>query len=299
LPGPRLKVGVFLQVLDLEGGQAIPVAELAARAARAEALGFDSVWVMDHFFFEWQGRRVFAHDPMVQLAAMAATTSRIQLGPLVLGSPFREPAQLAREAASLQDLSRGRLILGLGCGWYEPEFEAAGIPFDHLVGRFEKSLQRLVPMLREDGLTAGAAPPTWIAAGGPRMLALTARWADGWNLAWGGGDPAWYATAVEQLRAALRTAGRPESAVTRSVGISVLPLEDAEAGVALERARRFARGPRDLNFVQGGPRVVAAAIRGYAEAGAEHVILNLSSSPMAPGDPAYLDGAAEALALVR
>ncbi len=290
-----MQVGVYLQVLDLESGQAIPVAELAARAARAEALGFDSVWVMDHFFVEWEGRRVYAHDPMVQLAAMAAATSRIQLGPLVLGAPFRAPAQLAREAASLQDLSRGRLILGLGCGWYEPEFEAAGIPFDHLVGRFEKSLQRLVPMLRE----AGTAPPIWIAAAGPRMLGLTARWAAGWNLAWGGRDPAWYADAVVRLRAALAAAGRPESALARSVGISVLPLPDAEAPAALDRARRFARGPRDLDFVQGGPPVVAAAIKAYAEAGAQHVILNLSSSPLAPTDPGYLDRAAEALALVR
>ena len=154
-------------------------------------------------------------------------------------------------------------------------------------------------MLREGGLTAGAAPPIWIAAAGPRMLALAARWADGWNLAWGGRDPAWYARAVGQLRAALGAAGRAESAVTRSVGISVVPLEDAEAAGALERARRFARGPQDLNFVQGGPAAVAAAIRDYAEAGAEHVILNLSSSPVALGDPAYLEPAAEALALVR
>ena len=294
-----MKVGVYLQVLDLESGQAIPLAELAARAARAEALGFDSVWVMDHFFFEWQGRRVFAHDPLVQLAAMAAATSRIQLGPLVLGAPFREPAQLAREAASLQDLSRGRLILGLGCGWYEPEFQAAGIPFDHLVTRFENSLRRLLPMLREGGLAAGPPPPIWIAARGPRMLALAARWADGWNLAWGGPDVAWYAAAVTRLRGELRAAGRPESAVTGSVGISVLPLADAESGAALERARRFARGPQDLDFVQGGPRVVAAAIKAYAEAGAEHVILNLSSSPIAPTDPGYLDRAAEALTLLR
>jgi alkanesulfonate monooxygenase SsuD/methylene tetrahydromethanopterin reductase-like flavin-dependent oxidoreductase (luciferase family) len=295
-----LKVGVYLQVVDLERGQAIPVAELAARAARAEALGFDSVWVMDHFFLEWEGRRVFAHDPMVQLAAMAAATRQIRLGPLVLGSPFREPAQVAREAASLQDLSRGRLILGLGCGWYEAEFEAAGVPFDHLVGRFEKSLQRLVPMLREACSADGSPPPPiWIAAAGPRMLGLTARWADGWNLAWGGPDTGWYADAVEQLRGALRAAGRPESAVTRSAGISVVPLEDAEAGAALERARRFARGDRDLNFVQGGPPVVAAAIKAYAAAGADHVILNLSSSPVAPTDPEYLERAAEALALVR
>src|SRR5437764_6976467 len=156
-----LQVGVFLHVLDPERGRAVRVLELAAQAARAEELGFDSVWVMDHFFIEWQGRRVFAHDPMLQLAVMAAATSRIRLGPLVLGSPFREPAQLAREAATLQDLSGGRLILGLGCGWYEAEFEAAGIPFDHLVGRFQKSLQRLVPMLLQRRLTPEAPAPVW------------------------------------------------------------------------------------------------------------------------------------------
>ena len=273
------------------------MAELAAQAARAEELGFDSVWVMDHFFVEWQGRRVYSHDPLLQLAAMAAATRGVTLGPLVLASPFREPAQLAREAATLQDMSGGRLILGLGSGWYAPEFEAAGIPFDHLVGRFERSLQRLVPML--PAAAAGSAPPIWIAAAGPRMLGLAARWAQGWNLAWGGRDPAWYADAVGRLRGALAAAGRPASAVTRSVGISVLPLPDREAEAALERARRFARGPRDLDFVQGGPAVVAAAIKAYAQAGAQHVILNLSSSPLAPSDPGYLERAAEALALVR
>jgi alkanesulfonate monooxygenase SsuD/methylene tetrahydromethanopterin reductase-like flavin-dependent oxidoreductase (luciferase family) len=170
-----------------------------------------------------------------------------------------------------------------------------------LVGRFEKTLERLAPMLREGGRTSRgtAPPPLWIAARGPRMLRLTARWADGWNVAWGGRDPEWYAAAVEQLRSALREAGRPEGEVTRSVGVSVLPVDGKEAEAAVARARRFARGERDLNFVQGGPREVAAAIRAYADAGAEHVILSLSSSPALAFDIGYLDRAAEALALVR
>ncbi len=296
-----MKVGVFLQVIDLETGESVPVAELARRAAHAEALGFDSVWVMDHFFIEWEGRRVFAHDPLIQLTAIADRTQRIELGPLVLAAPFREPAQLAREAESVQDLSGGRLVLGLGAGWYEPEFEAAGIPMEQLVGRFEKTVERLAPMLREGGRTSRgtAPPPLWIAAGGPRMLRLTARWADGWNLAWGGRDPAWYAVAVEQLRTALREAGRPEGEVTRSVGVSVLPVAGREAEAAVARARRFARGERDLNFVQGGPREVAAAIRAYGDAGAEHVVLSLSSSPVVAFDISFLDRAAEALDRTR
>lgn len=296
-----MKVGVFLQVIDLETGESVPVAELARRAAHAEGLGFDSVWVMDHYFMEWQGRRVFAHDPMIQLTAIAAGTRRVELGPLVLAGPFREPAQLAREAESLQDLSAGRLVLGMGAGWYEPELEAAGISPDRLVGRFEKTLERLAPMLREGGETSRgtAPPPLWIAARGPRMLRLTARWADGWNLSWGGRDPGWYAAAVEQLRAALRQAGRPEGEVTRSVGVSVLPVEGKAAEAALARARHFARADRDLDFVHGGPQEVAAAIRAYGDAGADHVILSLSSSPVLAFDIGFLDRAAEALELAR
>ena len=296
-----MKVGVFLQVIDLESGAAVPVAELARRAAHVEALGFDSVWVMDHFFVEWQGRRVFAHDPVVQLAAIAAATQRVQLGPLVLAAPFRGPAQLAREAESLQDLSGGRLVLGLGAGWYQPEFEAAGISSERLVGGFESTLQGVARMLREGGVATrgGAPPPLWVAAAGPRMLRLAARWADGWNTAWSGPDPAPFAAAVERLRTALREVGRPEQEVTRSAGISVLPVEGEELEAALARARRFARHERDLDFVRGGPRQVAAAIRAYADAGAEHVILSLSSSPVLAFDVSYLDRAAEALALAR
>jgi alkanesulfonate monooxygenase SsuD/methylene tetrahydromethanopterin reductase-like flavin-dependent oxidoreductase (luciferase family) len=131
------------------------------------------------------------------------------------------------------------------------------------------------------------------------MLRLTARWADGWNTAWGGPDPAPYAAAVERLRAALGEVGRAEGEVTRSAGISVLPVEGEELEAAVARARRFARGERDLDFVQGGPRQVAAAIRAYADAGADHLILSLSSSPVLAFDIGFLDRAAEALDRVR
>ena len=82
-------------------------------------------------------------------------TSRVELGILVLAMPFRSPALLAKMAATLEEVSGGRLILGVGCGWHEPEFSAFGFPFDHRVSRFEEALSVLVPALRD-----GRMPPS-------------------------------------------------------------------------------------------------------------------------------------------
>ena len=79
---------------------------------------------------------------------MAGVTQRVEIGPLVLALPFRNPALLAKMAVALDEISHGRLVLGVGCGWHEPEFAAFDYPFDHRVGRFEEALQVLVPLLR-------------------------------------------------------------------------------------------------------------------------------------------------------
>src|SRR5438128_11241208 len=123
------------------------LSELADQARRAEAIGFDSVWLMDHVFIQRALGRVQTHDPMLSLAHVAAATFRIAVGSLVLSYAFRHVVQLAREASALADSSSGRFILGLGTGWHRPEFDALGLPFDHRVGRLESAvapLQRLL-----------------------------------------------------------------------------------------------------------------------------------------------------------
>src|SRR5256885_7802678 len=122
-------------------------AEIADQARKAEDLGFDSVWVMDHVFIQRRWGRVLSHDPMLSLAFVAAATSRITIGSLVLSHAFRHVVQLAREASALAASSSGRFVLGLGTGWHRPEFDALGLPFDHRVGRLEEALESLQVLL--------------------------------------------------------------------------------------------------------------------------------------------------------
>src|SRR5581483_146527 len=218
-----MKVGVTLKMYDYRTLAPKSVADIAREAAHAEALGYDSVWVMDHVFIQRGERRVMAHEPLVCLAAVAAATRTVTIGSLVLCSPFRGTAQLAREAAALADLAGGRFVLGIGCGWHQPEFDALYFPFDHLVSRFEETVGPLQGLLRGERVdfagrwlrlndatvpVTSAPPPLWIAADGPRMMRSAAR-AEGWTHAnWGGGDPAAFRAASARLDEALHEAGR-------------------------------------------------------------------------------------------
>ncbi len=278
-----------------------PPAEIAAQAARAEKLGFDSVWVMDHVFIDRRWGRVVAHDPMLTLAAVAASTERISIGTLVLSHAFRHVVQLAREASALADLSRDRFTLGLGTGWHQPEFDALDLPFDHRGGRLEEALEPLQTLLSGgrasvDGrwlhladasvATSSAAPPVWIAAEGPRMLALAAR-CDGWNHAyWGAEDTTRFESALAILREALGRGGRPGNEVVTSASIACV------LGGWDERRDGF----REPELVAGDASLIAGVVRRYADAGADHVILSLSPDPYAEVDPHALERSTEILA---
>src|SRR5579872_4922331 len=176
---PRVKVGVTLKMYDYRTYAPKPVADIARQAARAEELGYDSVWVMDHLLIQRGARRVAAHDPLICLAHVAAATRSIAIGSLVLCYPFRSTGQLAREAAALADSSGGRFVLGIGAGWHRPEFDALDLPFDHLVSRFEEAVTPLLRLLRGERVDADGRwlrlrdasvavtsppPPVWIAA---------------------------------------------------------------------------------------------------------------------------------------
>ena len=163
-------------------------AEIRAVAVAAEAAGLDSVWVFDHLLFRFDGETTGIHECWTILAAIAEATSRVELGTIVLCTGFRNAALLAKMAATLDHVSGGRLILGIGAGWHDPEFEAFGYPTDHKVGRFEESLSVITGLIRDgradlDGrfmtardavLLPPARPdlPILVAAKGPRMLEL-------------------------------------------------------------------------------------------------------------------------------
>ena len=279
------------------------LAAMADEARKAEAAGFDSIWVMDHVFIQRAAGRLHAHDPLMTLAHVAAATSRIAIGSLVLSYAFRHPVQLAREASALADASGGRFILGLGTGWHRPEFDAQGLPYDHRVARLESAVEPLRRLVRGDRVTArpewidlveasiavtSEPPPIWIAAEGPRMLALAAR-CEGWNHAyWGGEDTGRFRTALAGLHAAIEDAGRDHGDVETSASIAcVLDGWDEARG-----------GFREPEVAVGSARDLAQTIRDYAGAGADHVILSLSPDPFAEIDASALERSAEILSLL-
>ena len=194
--GRPLKVGIQLPEVEREVGWA----ELLDMTRAIEDLGFDLVWVGEHLLYRWEDRPARGPwEAWTLLAAIAASTSRIELGPLVACTNFHNPALLAKQAATIDELSGGRFVLGLGAGWNETEFRAYGYPFDHRIERFEEAFTIIRTLLREgaidfDGrwyqardcelLPRGprpAGPPLMIGSNGPRMLRATMAHADAWN----------------------------------------------------------------------------------------------------------------------
>jgi probable F420-dependent oxidoreductase len=242
-----MKVGIVLPQGSQEGAGG-SWAEIADLARHAEAGGVDSLWVYDHFLYRAEGKpEVGFHEAWTLLSALAAVTDRVEIGTLVLATSFRPAGLLAKMAATADDVAGGRLILGLGCGWHEPEYRAFGYPFDHRVSRFEEALRIIVPLIRGERITfegewssvddAVLLPPPrrpslpiLIAAKGDRMLRLTARYADAWQTAWFGLPDERFAQRHAGLLAACDAEGRDPSTLELTVGVDV---SDAEEGVHL------------------------------------------------------------------
>jgi probable F420-dependent oxidoreductase len=240
---------------------------VAAWAKRAEDLGFDSVWVSDHFFYSYaryggDPAPIASLEPLTTLAGIAAVTHRVRLGTLVLCSAFRHPALLARTAASIDLLSAGRLDLGLGAGWMQQEFDAFGYRFGTAGERFgalEESLDVLRRLFDGDPVTYDGpsvtlreavlapaperGPSLWVGGkGGPRLLRLAARLADGWNMAWRVAPEA-YVGKVSDVRAACDATGRDPATFGLSVGLySLIGEDEASARAAFDRGRAAAPG---------------------------------------------------------
>jgi alkanesulfonate monooxygenase SsuD/methylene tetrahydromethanopterin reductase-like flavin-dependent oxidoreductase (luciferase family) len=295
-----VKVGVTLKMYDYATNRPKPLASIVVQARRAEELGFDSIWMMDHVFIQRPGTRVLAHEPLICLAHVAAATTHIKLGTLVLNHAFRHAGQLAREASALADMSAGRFILGLGSGWHQPEFDALGLPFDHRTSRLEEAIEPLQRLLKGQRVSADGRwlrmtdasiavtsppPPLWIAAGGPRMLALAAR-ADGWNHAyWGGDDTKRFRSALAGLHRELDRIDRGRESVEVSASIACV----------LGGWQEVKGGFREDEVAVGPPEKIAEVIRDYKLAGAQQVILSLSPDPYAEIDPVALEKAATIL----
>jgi probable F420-dependent oxidoreductase len=248
-------------------------------AQEAEDAGLDTFWLADHFFYQAPEKpRIGQWEAFTFLSAIASATSRITLGPMVAATSFRNPALLAKMADSLDEISDGRFILGVGAGWHQPEYDAFGFPFDHRATRFEEALQIIKPLLREGkvdfagqyysardctltprGPTPGG-PRILIGARKPRMLHLVARYADAWNTAWHT-KPAVVAERWEALRAICAEEGRDPATLELTAGVMlrvVLPGESEPEASA--------------QHITGAPEAVAEALRGFAAVGVRHLI---------------------------
>jgi alkanesulfonate monooxygenase SsuD/methylene tetrahydromethanopterin reductase-like flavin-dependent oxidoreductase (luciferase family) len=298
-----LRVGVQLPEIE----RPIRWPELAAMIRRIEALGFDSIWTGDHFLYHLNdGTADAPWDAWSVLAAAATITSRVTLGPLVTPVGFYNPAVLAKKAATVDEISGGRLILGLGAGWNEVEFRGYGVPFDHRISRFEEAFTIIRTLLAEGQIdfegryfsardcqlvpqSRPGGPPLMIGSSGERMLRITLPFVRSWNV-WHtetGNSPRGVAPLLSRVGAACEAVGRDPGTVEATVVVLVR--------MPGGKGRRQGDGSLDTtpNPLQGPPEAIAEELRAYARAGVAEVQLVLD-----PITIESLEGLAPALELL-
>ena len=255
-------------------------------AQAAEQAGFDSVWVGDHLLFRDPGLPPRGPwEAWSVLAAVAAATERISIGPLVASASFHNPAMLAKKAATVDEISGGRLILGLGAGWNEAEYRAFGFPFDHRASRFEEAFTIIRGLLRDGAVDfAGryyqarecvlvpeparrGGPPIMVGTIGSRMLRQAALHADAWNVwfTWFGNQPESLRPMLSRVDDACRSVDRDPATLERTVALLV-QLEERE--VDLRGGLQERPEP-----IRGTPEEIAQALLAFHQDGVAHVQL--------------------------
>jgi probable F420-dependent oxidoreductase len=271
------RVGIQLPEVERE----VRWPEYVAMARAAEETGFDSIWVGDHYLYRGDGGRERGPwEAWTMLAALAAATDRVRLGPLVACLAFHEPAVLAKQAATVHEVSDGRLVVGVGAGWNRTEFDAFGIPYDHRASRFEESFEIVRRLLAGDRvsfegrwhrvddavlLPAPAPPPTlMVGSTGRRVLEATLPHVDVWNtwFDWYGNTAEGFAARIDEIDEACRSAGRDPVTLERSACVLV-QLDGAGE-------RRVEDGVTPL---RGSDDEIAAGLRAIAAAGADELIV--------------------------
>ena len=287
--GRRMKLGMMPSLGEgsLDGGTP-RFADIKAMAQTAEAIGLDSYWLADHLIYRYPERdESGCWEVFTFLSAVASVTSRIALGPLVACTSFRNPALLAKMADALDEISGGRFLLGLGCGWHEPEYDAFGYPFDHRVGRFEEAMAIIAPLLREGQVDfhgkyyeatesvlrprgpSPSGPPIWIGSKAPRMLELTATYADAWNTVWHI-DPQVVLERYAPLKEACAKVGRDLATLELTAGTFVSLPTDGKAA-------------EDDKAITGTHEEIAAKLQEFAAIGVKHLIVILRPSTTLAG----------------
>ena len=273
------KVGVQLPEVEAF----VPWPQYLDFARRAEACGYDSIWVGDHLIYDLpDGSTRGPYEAWTTIAAIAAVTERVAIGPLVASTSFHAPAMLAKQAATVDAISQGRLIVGLGAGWNRREYDAFGFPYDRRVSRFEEALTIIAALLREGRTTfhgqfydiddcvldprpfQAGGPPIMLGSHSPRMLSIGLPVVDSWNVWWSS-----YGNSVErftQIKANV-DAAMPQGRHVEATAAVLVTLPGGRGRVMgdMYDARATTVTPDDL----------ADHVRSLAEAGATHLQLVL------------------------
>ena len=252
-----------------------------AMAKLALDVGFDMLWLPDHFILKLDrhgGEARGVWDCWTTAAGIAAALPDTPLGTMVAATSFHNPGSIARMAESIDEISRGNFVLGLGCGWHEPEYEMYGFPFDHRVDRFAEAMQIISPLVRTGhadfkgtyyqasdavNLPRGprwreGGPPIIMGANKPRMMQLTARYADAWNSDWLA-RPEDIQPMVSELDKACAEIGRDPETLIRTSSTRFSFDDDAD----------------DPMLVHGAPEEMAATLHAYANLGMRQHLVSL------------------------
>jgi alkanesulfonate monooxygenase SsuD/methylene tetrahydromethanopterin reductase-like flavin-dependent oxidoreductase (luciferase family) len=297
----QMKVGIQLPEVERE----VSWSEVREIAIAAEDAGFASIWVGDHLLFRDAGTGVRGPlEAWSLLAALGEATERALIGPLVAATSFHNPAMIAKKAATIDDISGGRLVLGLGAGWNQPEYAAFGFPFDHRVSRFEEAFTIIRTLIRDGSIDhdgrfythrdmellprARADMPLLIGSNGPRMLRIAAPHVDLWNSWYTGfdNDPGGLPPLLETVDEACRHVGRDPAEIERTAAVLV-QLERGTGRIAGSGERP------DVTPITGSRSKIAESLARFEAAGITHVQVVLD-----PIDAAAVTEMGEVLALV-
>ena len=286
-----LRIGIQLPEVERD----VRWPEYVAMAQAAEASGFDSMWLGDHLLYRGDGRPERGPwEAWTLLPALAAVTERIGLGPLVACLAFHSPGLIAKMAATVDEVSGGRFVLGVGAGWNEPEFRAFGIPFDHRVSTFEESFEIVRRLLAGERVslsgrfrqaddavllpTPARRPAIMVGSAGRRVLSIALPHVDAWNTWYDnyGNTPEGFAALNAKVSDAAAQVGRRPEDVERSACVLVV----------LDRAAGDRPLPEEITPLEGPPERIAAGLRDLTEAGADEAILVVS--PITEGSIRYL-----------
>lgn len=276
-----LRVGVQLPEVERD----VRWSEYVAMARAAEGSGFDSIWVGDHLLYRGGGRPERGPwEAWTLLAGLAAVTERVRLGPLVACAGFHPPGLIAKMAATVDEVSGGRLVLGLGAGWNETEFRAFGIPFDRRASRFEESFEIIRRLLSGERVTLhgrfwqvddtvllpppARRPTLMVGSVGERVLGIALPHVDAWNTWFDdyGNTPEGFAAVNAKVSETAERAGRPPDEIARSACVLVVLDRTAD-----ERPLEDGIPP-----LEGTMERIAGGLRDLADAGADEAILIVS-----------------------